>query len=142
MKQPRAGLGVWYAWIDYAVPASATCPWCIIPARTVSRVTAQAGKVPDSQLFPYGSLQEPYLELNAGDDAALKSFWRSENGFPSSASGSFERMLYLSAMTITTVGYGDILPITTTARMLVASEAVLGVTVAGLFLGAWFKSRD
>jgi voltage-gated potassium channel Kch len=45
-------------------------------------------------------------------------------------------MLYLSAVTITTVGYGDIVPITTAARVFVGFEAVLGVVLAGLFLAA------
>jgi len=57
-------------------------------------------------------------------------------GFPSRASGSFDRMLYLSAMTITTVGYGEIVPITRQARMLLALEAILGIVVIGLFLNA------
>lgn len=57
-------------------------------------------------------------------------------GFPSGTTGSFLRMLYFSAVTITTVGYGDIVPITPLARTLVASEAILGVVVAGLFLNA------
>ena len=43
-------------------------------------------------------------------------------------------MFYLSAATITTLGYGDIVPITTTARMWVAVEAILGVVTIGLFL--------
>lgn len=58
------------------------------------------------------------------------------NGFPSLSSGSFERMVYLSAITIATVGYGDIVPITPLARKLVALEAVLGIVLMGLFLNA------
>lgn len=55
-------------------------------------------------------------------------------GDPSMLSGFFLRMLYFSAITITTVGYGDIIPLTAIARMLVAVEAVMGWTLAGLFL--------
>ena len=46
----------------------------------------------------------------------------------------FLRMLYLSTMTITTVGYGDIVPITGWARLLVSLEAILGITLLGLFV--------
>lgn len=58
------------------------------------------------------------------------------NGFPSYSSGSFERMVYLSAVTIATVGYGDIVPITPRARMLVSIEAIWGVILIGLYLNS------
>ena len=48
----------------------------------------------------------------------------------------FGRMLYLSAVTITTVGYGDIVPLTNVARSAVAAEAMLGIVAIGLFLNA------
>jgi voltage-gated potassium channel Kch len=47
---------------------------------------------------------------------------------------SFVRMFYLSCVTITTLGYGDIVPLTTRARLMVSAEAVIGVVIAGLFL--------
>ena len=46
----------------------------------------------------------------------------------------FPRMLYFSMVTITTLGYGDIVPITTSSRLLAASESVIGVIIIGLFL--------
>lgn len=49
---------------------------------------------------------------------------------------AFGRMLYLSAVTVTTVGYGDIVPLTDTARIGVACEAILGIVLVGLFLNA------
>lgn len=51
-------------------------------------------------------------------------------------------MLYLSTITITTTGYGDIVPITNIARVLVAVEAMSGVVVAGLFLNAVVQERN
>ena len=39
-------------------------------------------------------------------------------------------------MTITTVGFGDIVPLTTLARLIVASEAILGIIIIGLFLNS------
>ena len=45
-------------------------------------------------------------------------------------------MLYFSAVVITTLGLGDIVPLTDWARSLVAAEAVLGIVFAGLFINA------
>jgi Ion channel len=58
------------------------------------------------------------------------------DGFPGHSSGSFWRMFYLSAVTITTLGYGDILPITPLARILVSAEAIVGTIIIGLYLWA------
>ena len=44
--------------------------------------------------------------------------------------------LYLSVTTVTTLGLGDITPITDEAAILIASECILGVICAGLFLNA------
>ncbi|TBZ35965.1 two pore domain potassium channel family protein [Rhizobium leguminosarum bv. viciae] len=45
-------------------------------------------------------------------------------------------MTYVSAVVITTLGLGDIVPISPMARTLVAAEAVIGILLAGLFLNA------
>ena len=57
-------------------------------------------------------------------------------GDPKGASGFFIRMCYFSAITITTLGFGDISPVSSAARIIVAIEAVLGVVFIGLFLNA------
>lgn len=57
-------------------------------------------------------------------------------GFPSYTKNTYIRMFYLSAVTITTVGYGDIIPITTLARILISIEAILGILISGLFLNS------
>jgi Ion channel len=63
-------------------------------------------------------------------------------GFPSGLTGNRVRMFYLSAATITTLGYGDILPLTTPSRILVSAEAILGIVILGLFLNALAQERD
>jgi len=78
----------------------------------------------------------PILFLPQALNNKIQNFWRATRGFPAGVSGEFWRMLYLSAITITTVGYGDIVPLTTTARLLIACEAVLGIVVIGLFLNS------
>jgi hypothetical protein len=57
-------------------------------------------------------------------------------GDPKYASGLYVRMFYFSAVTITTLGYGDITPVTSTARLLVSMEAIAGVVLVGFFLNA------
>jgi hypothetical protein len=57
-------------------------------------------------------------------------------GDPKEASGLFVRMCYFSAISVTTLGFGDITPVSSTARLLVAIEAVFGVVFVGLFLNA------
>jgi hypothetical protein len=75
-----------------------------------------------------------YIPWNLRDQ--LIAYDNALNGFPSNSTGNFERLLYLSAMTATTVGYGDIVPVTRTARLLVASEAVVEIILIGLFLNS------
>lgn len=48
----------------------------------------------------------------------------------------FGSALYFSAVTITTLGYGDILPFNMETRFIVVLEAGLGVVLAGLFLNS------
>ncbi|MBI3249088.1 MAG: two pore domain potassium channel family protein [Deltaproteobacteria bacterium] len=62
-------------------------------------------------------------------------------GSPSPLGGGLLRFMYLSAVTITTLGYGDIVPVTDRARVLVGCEAVFGVVVAGLFLNSLAGKR-
>lgn len=50
--------------------------------------------------------------------------------------------LYFSAVTITTLGYGDISPINDLGRVIAASESVLGITLIGLFLNSLSRVRS
>jgi Ion channel len=76
------------------------------------------------------------LVLSSPVAQELLRFANALQGDPSFASGLYGRMLYLSATTITTLGPGDITPVSGLARWLVGLEAVLGVVVIGLFLNA------
>jgi hypothetical protein len=75
-------------------------------------------------------------------DSKVRNFVSGVRGFPSKLRGHYMRMFYLSAITITTVGYGDILPITTAARFLVSIEAILGIMVVGFFLNSLTFSKE
>jgi hypothetical protein len=97
-------------------------------------------------LFPYNyegmSPFVPVLPIPRELNDRLLGYSRGLKGFPSGISGSYVRMFYLSSVTITTVGYGDIIPITTAARILVSIEAILGVVVIGLFLNSLGHVRE
>jgi Ion channel len=88
-----------------------------------------------------GQLAPGVLALPQPVDDALVGFWRAARGFPSTASNEFVRFLYLSAVTITTVGYGDIVPLTDRARIATGLEAVYGVVMAGIFLASLATQR-
>ena len=50
------------------------------------------------------------------------------------------RMFYLSAVTITTLGYGDIVPINLYTRLIISIESILGIILIGLFLNSIARS--
>jgi hypothetical protein len=78
--------------------------------------------------IPFGSAAD--LRLDRARAALLGlsyPYWRG---------GHFLRMLYFSAVTISTPGYGDIVPISTRARTMVTVEAIWGPVLLGLFLNS------
>jgi Ion channel len=74
------------------------------------------------------------VQLTSEQQTEALEIVRAEEGFPASVAGTFYRMLYFSAITITTVGYGDIVPLTGFARTLAAIEATIGIVLLGLFV--------
>jgi hypothetical protein len=77
-----------------------------------------------------------FLKVTEDEYARLARFAREYNGISSAIGGNPWRMLYLSVVVITTLGLGDIVPLTGWARTLVGCEAVSGILFAGLFLNA------
>jgi hypothetical protein len=86
--------------------------------------------------IPDGDFDSGSLFLTPDQERIVERWESALNGDPTSAPGTSWRMLYLSVTVITTLGFGDIVPITTAARLLVSAEAILGVVVIGLFLNA------
>jgi hypothetical protein len=72
----------------------------------------------------------------AKEEFALQNLVSGWSGDPHGLSGFPGRMTYFSATTITTVGFGDIVPLTATARVLTAVEAIAGWVLAGFFLNS------
>ena len=54
---------------------------------------------------------------------------------------SFWEGLYLSMVTITTLGYGDLTPESSVFKVVSGIEAMLGVLILGLFLNSLFQEK-
>lgn len=105
---------------------------------------------PVSVLLPVGSpfLPAParpsdngLLQMPGSTYNAFVRFFNAAEGDPYYASDRWFRMAYLSAVTVTTLGFGDITPVSTSARLLIAMEAVLGIVLIGLFVNAAVADR-
>jgi hypothetical protein len=89
------------------------------------------------KLFPRGySEKKTFLRIPQAMLGDMEAYRKAIAGFPGESGGRRSRMLYLSMVTITTLGYGDIVPLTTRARLLIGFEAVLGIVVIGLSLNS------
>ncbi|MRX67502.1 Ion channel [Flavobacterium resistens] len=86
----------------------------------------------------HGMTDIGYITISKTLEQRLKDFRDSTLGKPNKSLDNFLRLLYLSSVTITTVGYGDIVPISTTTRLLISTEAILGIVLIGLFVNASF----
>lgn len=87
----------------------------------------------------YGVLGSMFIKIDKKLQRKINSFVYGLNGY--SFNKDFWNLLYLSTVTITTLGFGDIVPITRSSRLLVSSESILGVILIGLFLNALFRNN-
>lgn len=55
---------------------------------------------------------------------------------------TFIECIYFSTVTITTLGYGDILPINDLGKIIASTESILGITVIGLFLNSLSSKQN
>lgn len=94
---------------------------------------------PTQELFP--GLLVGYLDIRPDLYHDIEEYTSACHGLPSEVKGGFWRFLYFSAVTITTLGLGDIIPVTTSARFLVAVEAVLGIVLAGFFVSTALQGK-
>jgi Ion channel len=78
----------------------------------------------------------PRIAMRKADNASLEQFVEGYKGNPRLVSDSYFRMLYFSAIVMTTVGFGDIVPLTPMARLATGLQAVFGVALFGLFLNS------
>jgi len=78
----------------------------------------------------------PAVTLDYQEDRQLRQYLQGVRGGSSAFGDSVWRLVYLSAIVITTLGPGDVVPTTWRARIFVVSEAIAGIVLAGLFLNA------
>jgi Ion channel len=90
--------------------------------------------LPPGQVSP--NVNQSVLYLPFATASIVDRLAAASNGDPREASGLLTRMIYFSAVTITTLGFGDITPVSSVARLLVGIEAVVGAVLVGLFLNA------
>lgn len=88
---------------------------------------------------------KPSIWLTDEDFLLLEHYYQAMNGRPGMPGNVFRldhlvRMLHFSAATITTTGYGDIVPTTTATRAWAMIESLLGVLLAGMFINSVFSN--
>ncbi len=137
---------------EEAVSGSRKPALAIVVKRTAPTIPSPDGyglDPPVNALFPsYKYVKFPdsntaIMYLRDKTYAALTEFNSIERGDPKFASGLFARMTYFSTTVETTLGFGDITPVSTQARLGVAFQAILGVVLIGLFLNAVaFRRRN
>ena len=94
------------------------------------------GEDPFFCIFPASETMAGTLQINQSLSNDLNNFASAVRGFPAHVEGQFWRLLYFSGTTVTTLGFGDIVPLTTRARLAVLCESILGILLMGLFLNA------
>lgn len=109
--------------IDYNI-------WDLFPYR-ISKAEAKANRIwiPKNSINTYGHIvvsQELQKKINFLSLGLNIDY----------SKGDYGKMFYLSAVTITTLGFGDIVPISEKARLWISSEAILGIVLIGLFLNS------
>jgi hypothetical protein len=92
--------------------------------------------VSEPSALPMPTISDRIPTYRTEVSACINQFMRDQNGYTSEASGNFFRMLYFAATTVTTLGLGDIVPVSALARAIVTLETVSGIFAAGMFLNA------
>ncbi len=89
-------------------------------------------------------LTESFRRLEVTQDVfeRVRAFQGGVSGFPDKVPGGYGRMLYLSLITVSTLGYGDIVPLTSQTRLLTGVEATLGIILLGLFVSSMVSDRN
>jgi hypothetical protein len=129
------------------IPSSAGGPggYAFVPYSVVTgfNQTTDGSDALSLQLFEQytNSTSEPNMQVTTSELDSIQQFADAAQGIVSGLPDQFSRMLYFSAVSATTLGFGDIVPVTTLSRSFVTLEAILGVVFAGLFLNSLARRR-
>ena len=74
------------------------------------------------------------LDLSENDENLIVAYKDYSKGFPPQNEFLLSRMNYFSFFTMATIGYGDIVPLTKSARRLVFFQATIGVIMLGVII--------
>lgn len=110
----------------------ASVPSMIPPSAADSVVQSDYGKESGRRLIRIPKILLPRLQ----------SLRKAEHGSAVGVSETFWRMLYLSTVTIATIGYGGIVPTTKRTRLLAAAEAFLGVLSLAVYANLLVNPRS
>ena len=105
----------------------------------------EAGRVTTGRIYISASLYfllglSWYSVFNLLNIAEPGSF--AEGGTPLPGNVPMSTMLYFSLVTLTTLGYGDIVPVTPAAKMITTLEAVTGVLYVAITVARLVGSRE
>jgi hypothetical protein len=130
-------------WPTLAPPAEPGIAWLAFEPTDAAGSACLASLAPHIHHLSEAAIVYRHWDLPASPGLVneFRRLRQAHAGDPTAATQRFGRMLYFSAMTVTTVGYGDIVPVSDNARYLVAGEAVTGVVLIGLFLNAVGRRR-
>jgi hypothetical protein len=139
-----AVIGFRHAFTDnvYSMPE---LPFGDQPALAIAFTSTQAHDAA-ARLFPPSPRADAFVAsrdsvlswttISPATEQRARELFAATQGDPSSLPGGYWRMLYMSAIATTTTGFGDIVPITTRARIITIAEVFVGVVLVGLFLNA------
>lgn len=91
---------------------------------------------------PTSSSQPVQMKMTKED---YRSYVDLSNALGGNALGNYGRLsraLYLSTAVVTTLGFGDIVPVSDQARYWVMIQSILGIVVAGMFLNSLAAKSD
>ena len=91
---------------------------------------SSATRLPD----PFESLLGRPIDPMVGDDRKFRNSASLLRGEPPGESFGFWRMMYVSGVILSTIGFGDFVPVTDPSRFLVLVEGFAGVLTLGMFL--------
>jgi len=108
-------------------------------------VSGDSGEATGDQgfdMFIAYSRARQVMRMSDDDFRVLREVAKAQQGIVGGLPDQYWRMLYFSAVTETTLGFGDITPVSTMARNIVTAQAVIGVVAIGLFLNALTRRRE